>query len=442
MTRTKRAIQGMVTGYLAYAVITVIQIYLSPLILKKYGQDTLGAYASVMQLIGYLTLIDGALSLTFNRFIAQAFGSANKEQLLLGVFSTARVMYLIASLFNSVAIFGLSFFIGHVFGLHGFLEQDLKISLLILSVATLLKAPFTVYGTFLNAAQQMSYLNIVNIISNIIRGVLIISLINLDFGIKGIVIGNLVAEFMNLVASYVYFNSKFPGMRGVAWSVTKSDFRETLLFSKDSFVIQVANKIQFQTDTLLVGIFLSVSAASVFYSSITPPLLCFTLANILMSNVMPAMNEIVGAGDLAKIKLVYLKLFRFVLGLSIIVFFGVLFLNKYVVQLWVGIGQYAGWEVNLLFAIHVSILIVASFNGNFLVSIGKINTMAKYTVYVTIAGLLLSVLLLKLIGVVGLMAGTLLVSIPGTVYCFYLIDQFFGERIFMKFSTYWPKFHA
>ncbi len=58
MSGTSRAIKGAVTSFLQYGLQIVLQIALAPLVLRAAGQETLGAYVSLMQAIGYLALVD------------------------------------------------------------------------------------------------------------------------------------------------------------------------------------------------------------------------------------------------------------------------------------------------------------------------------------------------------------------------------------------------
>jgi O-antigen/teichoic acid export membrane protein len=437
MSRKKRAIYGILTASISYFVLIVVQIVLSPLILKRYGQETLGAYASIMQLIGYLTLLDAALNFTFNRFIAQAHGSADQDFQVTRAFVAARALTTALGLLNAALIVLVIPFVSLLFDIGGSLEQDMQMALLILAIGTALRSPFMVYATFLNASQQMAFLNIVSTTAGVLRGLLILLLVQLNGGITGIIFGSLIAEFLGTIACFAFFRLKSKNLLSAGWKVDLGYLKELTLFGKDSLIIQVVNKIRFQTDTLLVGIFLSVSAASVFYSSITPPMMCFTLANLVMSNTLPGMNEIIGGGDTAKIKDIYLRLFRYVALLSFIALAGISFLNRYVVTMWVGIEQHAGWKLDILFALQASLLIINSFNGNFLVAMGKVNVIARLSTWVTIAGLILSVVLLKLFGMVGLMASSVIVLVYGTFVSFKLTETIFGKRIFFKRVTYW-----
>ena len=52
-TRTNKAIKGTITSLGSFVVLLVLQVVLPPVVLKIAGQEVLGAYAIVMQVIGY-----------------------------------------------------------------------------------------------------------------------------------------------------------------------------------------------------------------------------------------------------------------------------------------------------------------------------------------------------------------------------------------------------
>jgi O-antigen/teichoic acid export membrane protein len=437
LSRSTKAISGILTAGISYVVLIVVQILLSPILLKRYGQETLGAYVSIMQLIGYLTLLDAALNFTLNRFIAQAYGSNDRDFQVTRAFVASRTLTTAAGVFNACLIIAVIPFVSLLFDVSGTLARDMKMAIFILGIGTALRSPFMVYATFLNASQQMAFLNIVSTTAGVLRGLLILLLVQLNGGITGIIFGSLIAEFLGTIACFAFFRLKSKNLLSAGWKVDVRYLKELTLFGKDSLIIQVVNKIRFQTDTLLVGVILSVSAASVFYSSITPPMMCFTLVNLVMSNTLPGMNEIIGGGDPVKIKHIYLRLFRYVALLAFFALVGISLLNKQVVVLWVGVEQHAGWQLDILFALQASLLMINSFNGNFLVAIGKVNTIAKLSTGITFAGLVLSVVMLKLFGMTGLMISTLIVMLYGTIISFRLTEEVFAERIFFKWTTYW-----
>src|SRR5258708_6133519 len=70
--RNRRAAKGVITSILEYGLRIGLQALLAPLVLRMSGQEVFGAYAVLMQALGYLALMDLGFSLAFTRFLQNA----------------------------------------------------------------------------------------------------------------------------------------------------------------------------------------------------------------------------------------------------------------------------------------------------------------------------------------------------------------------------------
>jgi hypothetical protein len=61
-SRTSKAANGLATNLVSYAILALLQVLLAPIVLKIAGQEVLGAYSIVMQIIGYSLLLDLGIS--------------------------------------------------------------------------------------------------------------------------------------------------------------------------------------------------------------------------------------------------------------------------------------------------------------------------------------------------------------------------------------------
>ena len=94
-----------------------MQILLAPIVLKLAGRETLGAYAAIMQTLGFLMLVDIAGSWSLERFLSQASGLDDDGERFRNIFTTARTMLLVTYSAFSTLVFIFSFFVGRLFHL-------------------------------------------------------------------------------------------------------------------------------------------------------------------------------------------------------------------------------------------------------------------------------------------------------------------------------------
>ena len=88
-TRTKKAIKGTVTSLVQFGVLVVLQTVLTPVVLKIAGQEVLGAYSIVMQIIGYGLILDFGLGVALSRYLSQSFGYNDKGTKFTKIFNIA-----------------------------------------------------------------------------------------------------------------------------------------------------------------------------------------------------------------------------------------------------------------------------------------------------------------------------------------------------------------
>lgn len=434
MSRTKKAILGILSSYVQFFFLVLIQIILTPILLRNYGQETLGGYASITQLIGYLTILDGALSITFNRYFAQAFGKNDNNSSLIELFNTALFIYFCVGLLNSIVCLAAGIWSKALFDASEVVAKDMRIAFFLTAFFVFLKTPLGVFGMLLNASQKMALLNIYSIVSIIIRFIITITTVFLGFGITGIVLANFVSEFLVGLLCFIHVR-RTSGLHLNLAVPRRALFKEVSMFSGNSLIIQLTTKLRLSSDALLVGIFIGLTTSSIYYSSITPPLMCFTLANMIIINVLPGLNQIIGQGDFVKVRTVYFRLLGYVVLLAGVCFLGILFLNRYVVEFWVGQEQFIGAKVNFMFAINVFLLIVGSFNGNFLISLGVIKKVARVALLLALFGLALSYFLIREFGAIGLIVSSVAVLVPGNIYSHIEIAKVLKTDFFLRITT-------
>ena len=82
---------------------------LAPAVLKIAGQEVLGAYAIVMQIIGYGLILDFGLGVALSRYLSQSFGDKDKGTKFIKIFNIGRYFILSTNTLLSIFIMILAF---------------------------------------------------------------------------------------------------------------------------------------------------------------------------------------------------------------------------------------------------------------------------------------------------------------------------------------------
>ena len=414
--RTERAVKGTLVSFLQYGTQMLLQAFLAPLVLRLAGQETLGAYALLMQVVGYLAMLDLGFSVTLNRYLAQASGLDDGGKRFRDVLSTARTFLLGSNLLIAALTVLVSFNIEVLFSLTPQIASQARLGLAVLAVWTVARTPWVVYGIGLNATQNLVAANSIGIIGNSGRLLFSLGLVFAGTGLVGLMAATVLAEALATLLSSSHFRRIFPQHRP-QWGIPdRKLFKEMLSFSLQAMLISVAWRLVYYTDNIVVGYLYGAAAVSVYYTTQMPATIGFNIANRVSDNAAPAVNELYARQERVKLREVFLRLHRFNFLLVIPLAAGLALLNRELVSLWVGKGQYAGDLMSCALAAFTLLITVSHVSWTFVFASGQIRTLSWVSLFEGAANLGLSLWLGRLIGLPGVMVATVLASIPTTAY--------------------------
>lgn len=415
--RTLQAIKGTATSLLQYSLQILWQILLSPLILKMAGQETLGAYSMVMQVVGCRIILDFGLSVSVNRSMAFYSGKHSPE-LFDNAFKAGRMFLAISNALAGSVLIGAAFLLPKLFSLSTDIGFDFKASLLLFGCWTLIRGPIIIYQSALVARQNMASANVVAIVGNATRIFLSLALVSAGFGLTGLIFSAVVAEvFGDLLNRAIYLREyKHPGKWGV--SASGEIFKEITSLGVQYWLVNLAFLYFYSNDSLIVGYLFGAAAASVYFTTKLPAFFAFQLAFKLSDNSASAISELLASGNIQRLRVIYLKLLRYSLLVGVPLAIGILCFNKSIISLWVGPAQYAGEYMSAGLALFAVTQILTHLNAAFMVASGNLCKWPLLAAGMAGVGFLLSILLGKNFGPQGVFIGIVLADIPLFYYLF------------------------
>lgn len=418
-TRTSRAAKGVLTSFLQYGLQIVLQAALAPLVLKVAGQETLGAYSILLQVVGYVALLDLGFGVALSRFLNQAFGLREQGGRFVTVFSTARVFFICSNTVIAVIIGSLSFYIGDLFPMKPYLVEQARWALGVLAVWAILRTPFSLYANGLIATQNLAASNIISIVGNAGRLVLSLGLVYMGGDLIGLMLANVLSEAITYGMQYVYFRKLYPEMH-FPWKVFDPPLlREMVGFGLQYLGVNLASRLFYNTDNIIVGYLYGAGAASVYYVTQMPAFLSLQLIWKISDNATPAANELYAQEKYSNFRRAYFKIMRYSLLCAIPLAVGLLAFNQQAIFLWVGGAQYAGDMMTASLAIFVVVQVVNHVNAMVVVASGEMRWWSTISLLCGFMNLGLSFWLGKLLGIQGVMVASVLADIPAMIYLFY-----------------------
>lgn len=411
-TRTHRAVWGFVSSLLQSALIMLLQFTLVPIVLRLAGQEVLGAYSILLQVISWGALTDLGFGVATSRELAQAHGEEDQGHRFATVFATGRTFMLGSNLVFTLLILMACWKIQLWIPLSPAVAVQARIALAVFAAWVTLRTPFALYTDALIARQNLAAANVILAIGNAGRLLLSLVLVWNGAGLVGLMIANVAGELLTLAASKYWYQRLHP-MRHFSWGFPDRPlFRRMLGFGSTYMLMIVGGRLSSSTDVLVIGSLYGAAAASVYYTGQIIGTTLYQLMFRLTDSAAPALNELYARGATRRCALAYQRLLRASLILVLPLAIGLISFQGEIITRWLGKPQYAGLIFTACLAAFAITQVVIHLDAILLVAFGEVRLMSTLSVCMGIVKVVLAVVLGKAAGVAGVMAANALADLP------------------------------
>ncbi len=407
----------------------MVQALLAPVVLKVAGRETLGAYSAVMQVLGFIALTDFMGSWTLERFLGQAIGLDDGGERFRCVFTTVRTMFLFCVLAYSVLVVIFSFFIGRLFHLSTPVEHQARYALWVIAVWVIVRMPLAAYQNGSIAMQDQAAVNLIGTCVGAARTVASLGSVLLGGGLFGLMLAGTVAEG----CGYFFYRMRFKKINPhlmPSWGIPdKALLKEMLAFGGHAFIVNLGSGLVFSSGNMIAGMTSGAAAASGFYTTQMPTMTSYNMMKRFSDSATPAVNELWGRRDVAKLRSALLRITRLLMGLTLPLAVGALLFNRDLVTTWVGPRQYAG---TLLTASLAGFCVVASVQRvaiDYSFVFGWMRLLTTTSLLQGIANFGLAFLFAKLFGLGGITLALTIVLLPQTVILWRRVGRFLKVNV-------------
>ena len=424
-------LRNILSTWVGYAVSLIIGLLLSPFVVHHLGNTGYGVWTLVVSLTGYFGTLDLGLRQSVGRFVAR-YMALNDEENVNRTISNAFTLLGVAGMLSLLAAVIVTFGLG-IFHIEPNYRADAKIALLISGLNICLALPMSVFSAVLFSLERFDVVTGISILGALTRSAMIVVFLSRGYGVIALALIMLCASSAEYVLSAIMARKLYPRLRPRRCHVETAKCKELFNFGIYRFIWIVANQLIFYADTIVIGIFLS--AGAITYYAVAGSLINYGRNIVALaadtlspaSSALDAKNDTKGLQDL----LILGTGIALTVGLPICV--GFLFLGKQFITLWMG-PAYA------ISAAYLIVLTIAQFTSMpqytsavVLVSMAKHKTLAYVTVGEGITNLILSIILVRKFGLVGVAWGTVIPHIISTAV---LIPSFTLGALKMKWSDY------
>jgi O-antigen/teichoic acid export membrane protein len=397
---------GTATKYVLLAVNVGLGIILMPFTVRHLGASQYGLWMLVASLTYYFQLLDLGYGSGLVRHVADADarGDVNRVNSIL---STFVVVYSGLGLLACAGTIALMLWAVPKFP--HLSAPDIRRGQLVLAMMGVRMAigfPMTVFGAATTARQRFALNNVVAIIVALANGAVTYLVLAAGHGLLTLVASTTMLGIVSYAAYAWTARRAFPELRIRPSSFNRALVRDVTTFSMYLFIIDIAIQIGFNLDNVVVGAALGTSAVAVYAVTLRLADYQRQLCNQFNGFLFPIVVRFRAAGSDDALKEMLIEGTRIALVLVTGVTIGVIGFGAPLIVRWMGPGFEAGVVPLYVLAITGVVLVGQGPLGNILLGTGRHRLVAFVSLGEAVANLILSVILVRRYGMLGVAVGT------------------------------------
>lgn len=406
MNLKSRIITNVFSNGAATCVNYVLAFFLAPVVVHGLGNTWYGVWVILMQISNYLWLLDFGIRESVVRYVSMHY--AGKDYLSLNtVVSTAFYLYLPIVGLTILITVVISYYFKVIFNVDHEIYQVARWILILVGLNIAQGWLFNAYTGILIGLQRFDIMNGISVVINVTRFLLVLIFIKLGFGIIALSLIIFFCSLASNVATYISCKNMIPQLSILPYERRKMQFTSIGKFSLFVFINNIATKAIFLTDSIVIGMFLPMSAVT-YYA--IPAMLVEYARNLLrsMAQVLYPLTSMFDArNEKEKIESVFILGVKFSLVVGAPMYVIYLTMGEHFIALWMGkeYAQQAATVLIILAVTHFFSMIHYTIHY-VLLGISRHYIIAYLRMTEAIINITLSVILIQYYGIVGVAIGT------------------------------------
>jgi len=420
-----------VTGILAKILTASLSFFSIRMILMYLGVEKYGLWATLSSFVALMGFMDFGFGNQLMNNVAKAQGANGenfaeiRKQISIACVSLALIVLAFLSTFC------ISFYFVRwekLFATPEHLAPDLYSTLTVIGLCFGITLLVNLISLIQRGLQKGYYANLWELGRSISSFLFLIFVIKADLGMKWVSIAIFAFPLFFAVLNWIWFFTKNPQYFPKTWKVK---FRDAIGFFKQGslfFYLQVAAILAYQTDSLILAHYTNYESVTEYTVGMKLFAIPALLTDTYMASLWPAYAHAYGRRDFTWIKNTFKKsilISALFLLLSAVAF---IFLAPYVVDIWLG-GEV---KISRLLLIVLGCwLFLNAFNGNISCLLNALNIARPQAIIVAVVltlNIVLSIWLVNVIGVPGVLLGTVIaLAIGGLIPYYFLVRKIFNS---------------
>ena len=399
-----RALQNVASSWGGLAVNISVGFFLSPFILHHLGDEAFGLWVLIFSLTGYYGIFDFGIRSSLVRYVSKFQATDDKDQLA-RLLNTSLFTYTCVGVFLMLPTLLGGLYVDRLFHVPPGFLRDARILFLMVGTSLALGFPLGISGGILEGLQRFYLINWTNILSTLVRAALIVYVLRHGFGLLSVALITVsLPQITSAIRGVIAYR-----LLGIPWGwnyVDRASLRQVVNYGSVTLLIIVAGRLRFKTDAVIIGTFLS--AAAITHFSIGARLVDYAgeVVSSLAQIFTPMSSHFHAIGEYNQLRRIFISgnracaLVMFPMTVALVV------MGKSVIEAWVGPQYVSSYVVLLIILIPFTLYQIQTTSNRLLFGMSLHRSLAYVVLMEGIANVILSVVLVRPLGIVGDAIGT------------------------------------
>ncbi|HKR13151.1 MAG TPA: oligosaccharide flippase family protein [Pyrinomonadaceae bacterium] len=425
VNQTKLIFKNVSVNYLVAGTELFIGIFMLPFNVAHLGQSAYGLWVLVASITVYFSMLDMGYGVAQVRFAAKyrAQGDVNA---LNEIASTMFCMFGGVGLVTFLVAVIIALNLGNVFPLTGSQLQAGQIVFLFISAYVALGFPVSVFGGIVNGFQRQYLNGAVAFVTAIVVALVNVAVLVLGYGLTELVAATTSVRILSYLAYALNAYRVFPELRLRLRFFKRDRLREVTGFSVFILIIDLANKLNYSTDTIVVGAFMGTAAVAVWAVAQRLIDIVQRITDQLNAVLFPVVVDHSTVERIDKLQKILIQGTRLSLAMVVPLATVLGLTARPVVMVWVGPNFEGSVNVIYILSIVVALRVGNATSTVILKGAGLHKVLAISNLSMAVSNLVLSVVLVRWYGLIGVAIGTL---IPMVVFSMFVVFPAACKRV-------------
>ena len=401
------------------------------------GQSEYGLYSLISSIISYLTIFDlgfgNAIIIYTTRY--KTNGDKEKEQKLHGMFFVIyTIIGLIAGIVGAILYFNTDAIFRNT--MSNTEIQTAQKMMFILLINLILTFPFSIFSSIITAYEKFVFAKILNILRIVLTPLIMIPLLLNGHKSVTLVIVITILNISTLLANMYFCLKKLK----VKLKFGKIDFKllkEIFSYSFYIFLNTIIDKINWNVDQFILGAVSGTTAVAVYSAAaqINNMYLHFSTAisGVLLPKVTQMEAKHASNEEFTKL---FIKTGRLQFSILALIVTGFILFGQQFIMWWAGAGYEQSYIICCILMIPILVPLIQNVGLSILQAKNLYKNRTKMFIFIAIGNVIISIILAKPYGGIGVALGTAISQIVGQII---ILNIYYHKKVKLNMISFWKQ---